>query len=102
MTSNKKLLKDDQGFDAHQSVRLGDGRTVEAYRPGQVKINVQTAHGRQMKSHVGGVLYVSKLDCNLFSIRAVTQTGLVVQFGHSYCWIKNSTGKVVGKVVCIC
>ena len=36
-------------------------------------------------------------SCNLFSVRAVTQKGLVVQFGHSCCWIKNSSGEVVGK-----
>ena len=80
-----------------QSGRLGDGHTVEANGSGQVKISVEITHGRQMKTRMGGILYAPKLACNLFSIRAVTQKGLIVQFGHSYCWIKNSTGKVVGK-----
>ena len=58
---------------------------------------METTHDRQMKAHIGGVLYVPKLECSLFSIRAATQKGLVVQFGHRCCWIKNSTEKVVGK-----
>ena len=44
-----------------------------------------------------GVLYVPKLMSNLFSVHAATQKGLIVQFGHSCCWIKDASGKVVGK-----
>ena len=32
-----------------------------------------------------------KLDCNLFSVWAVMQRGLIVQFGQSCCWIKDSS-----------
>ena len=49
MTYNKKFLKDYQEFDVPKSVGLGDGRTMEAYRSGQVKISVETTQGRQMK-----------------------------------------------------
>lgn len=97
MTSNKKLLTDYRKFDIPETVRLGDGRTVEAYDSGQVRITVETNHRKQLTAAMGGVLYVPKLACNLFSVRAVTQKGLIVQFGHSCCWIKDSSGKVVGK-----
>jgi hypothetical protein len=97
MTADKKLLKDYRKFDVPESVRLGDGRTVEAYGSGQVKITVETAPGKQLTTEMSSVLYVPKLACNLFSVRAVTQKGLVVQFGHSCCWIKDSAGRVVGK-----
>ena len=33
--------------------------------------------------------------CNLFSVRSVTQKGMIVQFGYNRCLIKNSSGKVL-------
>ena len=70
---------------------------MESYGSGQVKITVETGQGKQLTTEMSSVLYVPKLACNLFSVRAVTQKGLVVQFGHSCCWIKDSSGRVVGK-----
>ena len=97
MTADKNVLKDYYRFDVPESVKLGDGRTVEAYGSGLVRITVETGQGKQLTTQMTSVLYVPKLACNLFSVRAVTQKGLVVQFGHSCCWIKDSTGKVVAK-----
>ena len=97
MTFNRELLIRYRKFDAPETVRLGDGRTVEALGSGRVNITIDTCHGKKLTTAMEGVLYVPKLACNLFSVRAVTQKGLIVQFGHSCCWIKNSAGKVVGK-----
>ena len=97
MTSDRKLLRQYHQFDVPQLVRLGDGRTVEAYGSGHVRITVETGQGKQLTTEMSIVLYVPKLACNLFSVRAVTQKGLVVQFGHTCCWIKTSSGKVIGK-----
>jgi len=33
----------------------------------------------------------------MYAVHAATQKGLIVQFGHSCCWIKDASGKVVGK-----
>jgi len=96
MTSNKKLLSDYWKFDVPETVRLGDGRSVEALGTGRVKITVETSRGKKT-TMMGGVLYVPKLACSLFSVRAVTQKGQIVQFGENYCWIKNSRGKVIAK-----
>ena len=84
-TSHKKLLRDYCKFDVPESVKVGDDRTVEAYGAGQAGITVEINRGKKLSTKTTGVLYVPKLACNLFSVRAVTQKCLVVQFGHSCC-----------------
>ena len=42
------------------------------------------------------VLYVSKLACNLFSVRAAASKGNFITFGHSRCWIRDNDGKLHG------
>ena len=97
MTANKQLLTNYQEFDVPETVRLGDGHTVEAYGSGQVKIALKINKNKDILTILDKVLFVPKLACNLFSIRAVTQKGYIVQFGHSCCWIKDSNGNVRGK-----
>ncbi len=48
------------------------------------------------KAVLYNVLYVPKLACNLFSVRAATSKGNVVKFGRSRCWIRDRTGKLSG------
>jgi len=94
MTSNKNMLADYCEFDVPEAVMLGDGRRVEALGYGRVRISVETCRGIKT-TMIGGVLYVSNLACNLFSVRAVTQKRHIVQFGQNCCWIKNSRGTVI-------
>lgn len=42
------------------------------------------------------VLYVPKLACNLFSVRAAAQRGNLVKFGPSKCWIWSRHGGLLG------
>ncbi len=42
------------------------------------------------------VLYVPKLSCNLFSVRAAADRGNVVKFGKTRCWIRNRSGNLMG------
>ena len=42
------------------------------------------------------MLYVPKLACNLFSVRAAASKGNIVRFGHSKCWIRDQAGKLRG------
>ena len=42
------------------------------------------------------LLYVPKLACNLFSVRAAASRGDVVKFGQSKCWIRDRDGKLRG------
>ena len=43
-----------------------------------------------------GVLYVPKLTCNLFSVRAATAKGNTVNFGSDKCWIRDRQGCLRG------
>ena len=80
-----------------ETVKLGDGHTVEAYGSGQVNITMRISQKKDISTLLDKVLLVPKLVCNLFSVRAVTQKGYIVQVGHSSCWVKDSNIKVRGK-----
>ena len=41
-------------------------------------------------------LYVPKLTCNLFTIKAAATKENSVNFGNSKCWIRNRNGKLLG------
>ena len=42
------------------------------------------------------VLYVPRLACNLFSVRAAAAKGNTVKFGIGKCWIRDGDGKLKG------
>ena len=42
------------------------------------------------------VLYVPKLACNLFSVRAAASKDNTVRFKQSKCWIRHKTGRLEG------
>ena len=42
------------------------------------------------------VLYVPKLACNVFSVRAAASKGNVLKFGRMRCWIRSRDGKLLG------
>ena len=42
------------------------------------------------------MLYVPKLTCNLFSVRAAASKVNAVKFGGASCWIRSREGKLVG------
>jgi len=96
MTSNNNMLADYCEFDVPEAVMLGDGRRVEALGCGRVRIYVETCLGIKT-TMIGGVLYVPKLACNLFSVGAVIQKWHIVQFGQNCCWVKNSRGTVIAR-----
>ncbi len=48
------------------------------------------------RSVLYSVLYVLKLACNLFSVRAAAAKGNTVNFGYSKYWIRDREGKVRG------
>ena len=41
-------------------------------------------------------LYVPKLACKLFSVRAAADKGNTVKFGNTSCWIHDRNGKLLG------
>jgi len=97
MTFQKELLSDYCQFKSPEAVGLGDGHTVDAYGAGRVKVSMLLGRSSSFDTAMSSVLYVPQLSCNLFSVRAATLKGNVIQFGHSRCWIRDSNGQLVGK-----
>ena len=76
------------------AVSLGDGRSVEALGKGTVKLILQLIGKVKRAISFRNVLYIPKLAANLFSVRAVTERGYIVQFGHTRCWINDVNKRV--------
>ena len=96
MTPQKKLLIDYREFDTPQMVGLGDGRIVEAVGAGNVQLKMLFKVSNPKRAVMYNVLYVPKLACNLFSVRAAASKGNIVRFGRSRCWIRDQEGKLHG------
>ena len=96
MTWNKKLLTDYHAFKIPEKVGLGDGHTVDALGTGNVHLNMLFKGSHPKKSIMYKVLHVPKLTCNLFSVRAASSKRNLLKFGHSCCWIRDSSGELTG------
>ena len=96
MTREKELLSNYREFEKPEKVALGDGRMVEAMGVGNVRVIMVFKVSEPKRSVLHRVLYVPKLACNLFSVRATASKGNVVKFGRSRCWIRRSDGKLLG------
>ena len=96
MTNQREILTDYQEFKHPEKVRLGDGRTVDAVGVGNVCVNMQFKVSKPKRCVIYNVLFVPKLACNLFSVRAAAAKGNYVKFGGSKCWIRDGNGKLCG------
>jgi hypothetical protein len=96
MTREKKLLTEYREFETPQKVGLGDGSTVEAVGVGSIRLDMLFRVSESKQAVLYDVLYVPKLSCNLFSIRAAASKGSIVKFGRSSCWIRNRNGELCG------
>jgi len=83
------------------TVNLGVGRIVEALGFSVVRLNLYFDHIESKWATLCNVLYVPKLRCNLFSVRAVVSQGNVVTLDKISCKIYNAHRKLceVGKIV---
>ena len=96
MTNERNLLVNYREFQTPEKVGLGDGRTVNAVGIGNVHVNMTFKVSKPKKAVMYNVLYVPKLACNLFSVRAAAVKGNFVKFGRTRCWIKNEKGELRG------
>lgn len=96
MTCDKDSLQEYQLFSKAQSVRLGDGRVVDALGVGNVKIKMTFEVSGVKNATMYDVLYVPKLSGNLFSVGAATKKGNTVQFRKSRCHIRGRDGTLRG------
>ena len=95
MTTQKHFLTNFQEFEEPENVALGDGRVVKALRSGRVQLNMLFPGTEAKKAVLYDVLYVPKLTCNLFSVRAAVAKGNAVECGPNSCCIWD--GKLRGK-----
>jgi hypothetical protein len=96
MTCKRELLQDYKELQTPEKVSLGDGRTVEAIGVGNVHMSMQFKVSDPKKCVMYRVLYVPKLACSLFSVKAAASRGNVVLFSATKCWIRNSRGNLCG------
>lgn len=103
MTMNQTLFSEYQEFTTPEKVSVGDGRLLDAIGSGKVLVDLSLGRrNKTIKKFVfRDVLYVPDLAVNLFSVRAVTDKGFIVQFGKNRCWIKDSkrTVRAMGTLV---
>ena len=97
MAKEKHVLTNFQEFEELENVALADGRVVEALGPGHVQMNMLFPGTEAKKAVLYDVLYVPKLTCNLFSVRAAVAKGNAVEFGPDNCCIWDENGKLRGK-----
>ena len=76
---------------------LGDGHSLIATGKGKVVLEVTLPNGESKSCTLHDVLYVPKLAYNLISVTKASQTGKVVKFTKSACYILDRNHKIVAK-----
>ena len=92
----KKLLTDYREFETPETVGLGNGSAVEAVGVGKVRVDMLFKVSESKKAVLYDVLYVPKLSCNLFPIRAAASKGIIVKFSRNgeLCGMGSLVGKL--------
>ena len=75
MTQSKELLVNYEEFEELQMVSLGDGRSVKALGKGNIQLAMLFKVSSPKRVTMFDVLYVPKLTCNLFLVRAAVSKG---------------------------
>ena len=75
MTKKRDVL---EKLDEPENVALGEGRVMKALESGNVHMNMLFLGSKSKGAVLYNVLYVPKLACNLFSVRAAVAKGNVV------------------------
>lgn len=94
MCSSKDEFAEYTILDKAECVTIADGTKVQVVGKGSIKLCVKVGRNKQRKVTVNDVLHVPNLNANLFSVKAATQRGFVIQFGHTRCWLKDKYGIV--------
>ena len=94
MTWEKELFFEYRELSG-STVKVGDGRTVEAMGEGTVRLSVYRDDGKLHTLSMVNVLHVPELSCNLMSVRQITDRGFLIQFKNDRCRIKSVGGVTV-------
>ena len=95
MTWNKLLLKNYEPVTIPQSVKLGNGRTLNAIGQGTVRMRMLLSNGRENAVTLLVVLFVPDLTCNLLSVKCITENGNRMTFQEPECSVTTVKGKVI-------
>ena len=87
MTQRKELFVNYEEFDKPQKVGMGDGHTVEACGRGDIHFTMTLENGKPRSVTMCNALYIPKLTCNLFSVRATVMKGNTVKFENGNRWV---------------
>ena len=86
MTNRRELIQQYKEFQEPEKVGLGDGRAILAIGIGIVHVSMKYGFRQQgRRSVLYDVLFVPKLACNLFSVRAAAAKGNQVKFREKKC-----------------
>ena len=96
MTQRKELLVNYEEFDKPQKVSMGDGHMVEACGKGDIQFTMTFEKDRSKRVTMQNALYVPKLTCSLFSVRATVMKGNTVKFENGSCLIYDRNGILLG------
>ena len=83
-------------FNKPQKVSMGDGHMVEACGKGDIQFTRVLRNDRLKEVTMRGALYVPKLTCSWFSVRATVMKGNLVKFENGSCLIYDNNGILLG------
>lgn len=94
MSPDEEMFTSYTKFEKPEKVAIADGRVVDAVGSGNIQISIKLNRQVQRKATLYDVLHVPLLKQNLFSVKSTTSKGMMIQFGHSRCWIKDRSNRV--------
>lgn len=94
MSPDEAMFTSYTKFEKPEKVAIADGSVVDALGSGNIQISVKLNRQVQRKATLYDVLHVPALKQNLFSVKSTTSKGMVIQFGHSRCWIRDRSSRV--------
>ena len=98
MSHDKIIFQKYQNFEVPETVGLGDGKSAHVYGSGQILIKMKIDGGeRCVDAKICDALFVPKLNCNLFSVRAAVSNGNTLPFNNNGCYIFNKQQQLLGE-----
>ena len=79
-------------FDKPQKVSMGDGHMVKACGKRDIQFTMTLVNDKPKRVTMRDTLYVPKLTCSLFSVRATVMKGNAVEFKNGSCMIYSRNG----------
>ena len=98
MTQRKGLLVNYEEFDKPQKVSMGECHNVKACGKGDIQFTMTLENDRLKRVTMRCTLYVPKLICSLFSVRARIMKGNLVKFENGSCLIYDKNEILLGTV----